>query len=77
MSIPLFVVVTVIKLCLNDTMDYSMLAPLSMGIPRLEYWSGLPCPPPGDLPNPRIEPISLLSPASQVGSLPLMPPGKP
>ena len=28
-----------------------------------EYWSGLPCPPPGDLPDPRIEPTSLVSPA--------------
>ena len=37
-------------------------APLSMGFPREEYWSGLPCPPPGDLPNPEIEPISLMSP---------------
>ena len=33
-------------------------APLSMGFPRQEYWSGLPFPPPGDLPNPGIEPIS-------------------
>ena len=32
-------------------------APLSMGFSRQEFWSGLPCPPPGDLPNPRIEPI--------------------
>ena len=31
-------------------------APLSMRILREEYWSGLPCPPPGDLPNPGIEP---------------------
>ena len=31
-------------------------APLSMGFFRQEYWSGLPCPPPGDLPNPGIEP---------------------
>ena len=38
-------------------------APLSMGFCRQEYWSGLPCPPPGDLPNPRIEPMSLMSPA--------------
>ena len=30
---------------------------------RQEYWSGLPCPPPGDLPNPGIEPLSLTSPA--------------
>ena len=31
-------------------------APLSMGFSRKEYWSGLPCPPPGDLPDPGIEP---------------------
>ena len=34
-------------------------APPSMGFSRQEYWSGLPCPPPGDLPNPGIEPWSL------------------
>ena len=33
-------------------------APLSMGFPRQEYWSGLPFPSPGDLPNPGIEPRS-------------------
>ena len=33
------------------------------GFPRQEYWSGLPCPSPGDLPNPGIEPVSLTSPA--------------
>ena len=38
-------------------------APLSMGFSKQEYWSGLPCPPPGDLPNPRIEPTTLSSPA--------------
>ena len=38
-------------------------APLSMGFSRQEYWSGLLCPLPGDLPNPRIEPMSLKSPA--------------
>ena len=37
--------------------------PLSMRFPRQEYWSGLPCPPPGDLPNPGIQPTSLRSPA--------------
>ena len=36
--------------------------PLSMGFSRQGYWSGLPCPPPGDLPNPGIEPSSLKSP---------------
>ena len=38
-------------------------APLSMGFSRQEYWSGLPCPPPGDLPDPESEPLSLRSPA--------------
>ena len=37
--------------------------PLSMGFSRQEYWSGLPCPPPGNLPNPGIEPAFLTSPA--------------
>ena len=35
---------------------------LSWGFFRQEYWSGLPCPPPGDLPIPGIEPTSLTSP---------------
>ena len=34
-----------------------------MGLSRQEYWSGLPCPPPGDLPDPGIKPMSLRSPA--------------
>ena len=38
-------------------------APLSMGFSRQEFWNGLPCPPPGDLPNLGIEPMSLTSPA--------------
>ena len=38
-------------------------APLSMKFSRQEYWSGLPFPPPGDLPDPGIEPASLISPA--------------
>ena len=38
-------------------------APLSMGFSRQEYWSGLPCPPPGDLLDSGIEPASLASPA--------------
>ena len=45
--------------------------PLSMGVSRQEYWFGLPCPPPGDLPNPGIEPKSPVSPALQADSLPL------
>ena len=38
-------------------------APVSMGFSRPEYWSELPCPPPGDLLAPGIEPMSLMSPA--------------
>ena len=38
-------------------------APLSMGFPRKEYWSGLPFPPPGHLPDPGIKPTSPVSPA--------------
>ena len=45
-----------------------------MGFSRQEYWSGLLCPPPGDLPDPGIEPKS---PSLQVDSLLSEPPGKP
>ena len=38
-------------------------SPLSMGFSRQEYWSGLPRPPPGDLPDPGVELTSLMSPA--------------
>ena len=53
-------------------------ASLSMGFPREEYWSRLPFPPPGDLPDPGIEPKSFVSHCHwQAGSLPLAPPGEP
>ena len=45
-----------------------------MGFPRQEYWSGLPCPPPGDLLDPGLEPRS---PALQADSLPTEPPWNP
>ena len=48
--------------------------PLSMGFSRQEYWSGLPFPSPGDLPNPGIEPRS---PTLQADALTSEPPGKP
>ena len=44
-------------------------AHLSMGLSRQEYWSGLPFPPPGDLPDPGIEPMSPVAPASQADPL--------
>ena len=54
-------------------------APLSMGFSRQEHWSGLPCSPPGDLPDPGMETASwkLMSSALAGSSLPLAPPGKP
>ena len=55
-------------------MDCSLPGSSVHGISRQEYWSGLPFPPPGNLPNPGIEPRS---PALQADSLPPEPPGKP
>ena len=54
-----------LQLCLTrcNPKDIVCQAPLSMGFSRQECWSGLPCPFPGDLPNPGVEPMSLMSPA--------------
>ena len=57
---------------LCDPMDYSYQTPLSMGFSRQEYWSGLPFPSPGDLPDPGIEPRS----PAWVDALPPEPPEK-
>ena len=46
-------------------------APLSMGFSRQDYWSGLPCPPPGDLLDSGIKPVSLMSPVLAGGFFPL------
>ena len=46
-------------------------APLSTGFSRQEYWGGLPFPSPGDLPNPGIEPMSLMSPELAGGFFPI------
>ena len=51
---------------LCDSMDNSLQAPLSMGFSRHQYWSGLPFPAPGELPDPGIEPGS---PSLQAGAL--------
>ena len=50
-------------LILCDPMDSSPAVSSLYGMLWRECWSGLPCPPPGDLPDPRIEPVSLMSPA--------------
>ena len=60
-------------LCCLASWTVAHQVPLSMGFSRQEYWSGLPCPSPGDLPDLGIEPRS---PASQADSLPSEPPGK-
>ena len=52
-------------------------APLSMGIFRQEYWSGLPFPAPGDLPEPGIKPTALVSPVSAGGFSTTEPSGQP
>ena len=51
--------------------------PLSMEFSKQEYWSGLPFPPPGDLPNPGIKPVSLASAALAGRFFTTEPPGKP
>ena len=59
-------------------MDYTAhQIPLSKGFTKQEYWAGLPFPPPGDLPDPWIEPTLLCLLHWPVGSLALAPPGKP
>ena len=50
-------------LTLYDPMDCSPTGSSVIGFSRQEYWSGVPCPPPGDLPNPGIKPTSPAAPA--------------
>ena len=66
----------VAQLCLTlfHPIDCSMPGSSMWGFLRQEYWRGLPCPLPRDLPNPGIEPRY---PALQADSLPSEPPGKP
>ena len=52
-------------------------APLSMGFSGKNTWSGLPLPTPGDLPDPGIKPLSLVSPELAGGFFTTVPPGKP
>ena len=69
---------SVTKSCLFATLwTVAPQAPLSMGLPRQEYWSGLPFPSLGDLPNPGIETSSLVSLALAGRFFITEPPGKP
>ena len=66
-----------LHLILCNPLDYTACQPpLSVGFSRQRYWGGLPCPPPGDLPESGIEYMSLLSPAMAGSFLLLAPPGK-
>ena len=78
MCVCVCVCVLAAQLCptLCDPMDCSHQAPLFMEFSRQEYWSGLPSPPPGDLPDPGIEPTSLVSPALAGRFFTTEPPGK-
>ena len=58
--------------CVSTPWTIAHQAPLSVGFPTQEYWSGLPFPSPGDLPKPRIEPVHW-----QADSLPLSHQGSP
>ena len=60
-----------------DPTDCSLPGSSIHGISQQEYWSGLLVPPPGDLPDPRTEPESSMSPALQADSLPVESLGKP
>ena len=57
------------QLCLTfvTPLTVARQAPLSVGFSRQEYWSGLPFPSPGDLPDPGLESTSLVSPALAEG----------
>ena len=62
--------------CVHQSRWDSIHGILSVGFSRREYWSGLPCPPLGDLPDPGIKFRSLSLLPWQAGSSPLAPPGK-
>ena len=63
-------------LILCDLWMVACQVPLSMGFSRQEYWSGLPCPPPGESSQPRTRTCISCLLYWQAGSLPLVPPGK-
>ena len=69
----------VVKLCLTFATPWTVAcqAPLSMGLSRQESWSGLPFSSPGNLPDPEIEPVSLVFPALAGRFFSAVPFGKP
>ena len=67
--VPVFYVTSVVSKSLRPYVACQV--PLSMGFSRQEYWNGLPNPPPGDLPDPGMEPASPGASALQADSFPL------
>ena len=67
------------RLCptLCDSLIVALQAPLSVGFSMQEYWSGLPFPPPGNLPHPGIEPLSPVAAALAAGFFTIEPYGTP
>ena len=65
---------SVVRLSVTPFVTAAHQAPLLVGFSRQEYWSGWPCPPPGDPSNPETEPAS---PVLQADSSPSEPPGSP
>ena len=59
-----FLLLCCVQLCSTLATPWTVAcqAPLSVGFSRQEYWTALPCPPPGYFPDPGIEPVSLASP---------------
>ena len=74
-QVTVYMRVKLLQSCLTlcDSKDRSLSSSSVHGIIQAINWSGLPYPPPGDLPNPGIKAVSLISPAWQAGSLPLAP----
>ena len=62
---------------LCNPMNCNLQASLSMGFSRQEYWSGLPFPPPGDLPDPGMKPVCSALPTLTGKFFTTVPPGKP
>ena len=63
----------ILNVKINEYSRHDKICPLSMGFSSQKYWSGLPFPSPGDLPNPGVEPMS---PTLQADALLSEPPGK-
>ena len=74
LDIRAYTCIQLLQSCLTLRPYVACQVPLSMGFSSQEYWSGLPCPSPGGLPAPGIEPMSPMLPGLQASSSPTEPP---